>query len=131
MIRPEFKTSTFLLPLHSFSVPPIPHPHTPHSLSSSTTTMVAASKQDVDSTQDVHNPVLRKDSPSILALGKLFPQNKTLDHTVRFLSQVRGTDKTLMVGHRFTTLATSLGNFILALYGSVERKGKGWSAFRT
>lgn len=34
----------------------------------------------------------------MLALGKLFPANPTLDRAVRFLSQVRGTDKTLMVG---------------------------------
>lgn len=60
--------------------------------------MAASSKQEVDS-QEHHQaaPVVRKETPSILALGKLFPQNKTLDKTVRFLSQVRGTDKTLMV----------------------------------
>ncbi|KAG0006450.1 hypothetical protein BGZ65_007856 [Modicella reniformis] len=55
--------------------------------------MVAASKQEVDSVQEV----ARKEKPSILALGKLFPQNQTLDRTVRFLNEVRGTDKTLMV----------------------------------
>ncbi|KAG0357594.1 peroxisomal biogenesis factor 11 [Gamsiella multidivaricata] len=63
--------------------------------------MVAASKQE---TEEVHTPVLRKESPSILALGKLFPQSKTLDHTVRFLSQVRGTDKTLMVVQYFSKI---------------------------
>ncbi|KAF9434904.1 hypothetical protein BGZ76_007229 [Entomortierella beljakovae] len=48
--------------------------------------------------------VALRDSPSILALGKLFPQSKTLDHTVRFLSQVRGTDKTLMVVQYFSKI---------------------------
>lgn len=62
--------------------------------------MAASSKQEVDSQEHQHQAapvVTRKETPSILALGKLFPQNKTLDKTVRFLSQVRGTDKTLMV----------------------------------
>jgi hypothetical protein len=60
--------------------------------------MAASSKQEVDSQEHQAAPVAtRKETPSILALGKLFPQNKTLDKTVRFLSQVRGTDKTLMV----------------------------------
>ncbi|KAF9175669.1 hypothetical protein BGX21_010574 [Mortierella sp. AD011] len=66
--------------------------------------MAAASKQDVDATEEVHKPVVRKSSPSILALGKLFPQSKTLDHTVKFLSQVRGTDKTLMVIQYFSKI---------------------------
>ncbi|KAG0349886.1 hypothetical protein BG005_010579 [Podila minutissima] len=60
--------------------------------------MAAASKQESsDSNQEVHTPVAKKPASSLLALGKLFPANKTLDHAVRFLSQVRGTDKTLMV----------------------------------
>ncbi|KAF9549420.1 hypothetical protein EC957_003809 [Mortierella hygrophila] len=67
--------------------------------------MAASSKQEVDS-QEHHQaaPVARKETPSILALGKLFPQNKTLDKTVRFLSQVRGTDKTLMVVQYFSKI---------------------------
>lgn len=69
--------------------------------------MAAASKQEVEG--DVHKPVT-KQAPSILALGKLFPANPTLDHAVRFLSQVRGTDKTLMVGHPKCILA---GKFVV------------------
>ncbi|KAG0301356.1 hypothetical protein BGZ98_008427 [Dissophora globulifera] len=69
--------------------------------------MAAASKQEVDSTssEDVHKPVVtRKNAPSILALGKLFPPSQTLDQAVRFLSQVRGTDKTLMVVQYFSKI---------------------------
>ncbi|KAG0084928.1 hypothetical protein BGZ93_004254 [Podila epicladia] len=63
--------------------------------------MAAASKQEVEG--DIHKPVT-KQAPSILALGKLFPANPTLDHAVRFLSQVRGTDKTLMVVQYFSKI---------------------------
>ncbi|KAF9185186.1 hypothetical protein BGZ51_002907 [Haplosporangium sp. Z 767] len=66
--------------------------------------MANASKQEVDPNEEVHKPLIRKEQPSILALGKLFPQSKTLDHTVRFLSQVRGTDKTLMVVQYFSKI---------------------------
>lgn len=69
--------------------------------------MAASSKQEVDSQEHQAAPVARKETPSILALGKLFPQNKTLDKTVRFLSQVRGTDKTLMVRRLFPLLLFS------------------------
>lgn len=116
--------ASFCIP---FSIPTsrTPNPvHAPPSPSFSSTTMVAASKQDVDSTEDVHKPVLRKDSPSILALGKLFPQSKTLDHTVRFLSQVRGTDKTLMVGPGITTPSNLDIFFVLAFQGCMEKIGK-------
>ncbi|KAG0343892.1 hypothetical protein BG004_004907 [Podila humilis] len=64
--------------------------------------MAAASKQDTDAS-DVHKPVA-KQAPSILALGKLFPASPTLDHAVRFLSQVRGTDKLLMVIQYFSKI---------------------------
>ncbi|KAF9924609.1 hypothetical protein FBU30_005457, partial [Linnemannia zychae] len=57
---------------------------------------MASQKQDADSHEHHQKPVIRKETPSILALGKLFPQSKTLDHTVRFLSQVRGTVKNHM-----------------------------------
>ncbi|KAF9358791.1 hypothetical protein BGX34_008766 [Mortierella sp. NVP85] len=63
---------------------------------------MAASNPEVTSVEEVR-PVVRKDT-SILALGRLFPPNKTLDHTVRFLSQVRGTDKTLMVVQYFSKI---------------------------
>jgi len=73
--------------------------------------MAAPSKQEHDS-EDVQKPVVRpQQSPSILALGKLFPASPTLDHAVRFLSQVRGTDKLLMVRgkRRITTDSIKLG----------------------
>jgi len=65
--------------------------------------MAAPSKQEHE--EDVHKPVVRpQQSPSILALGKLFPASATLDHAVRFLSQVRGTDKLLMVIQYFSKI---------------------------
>ncbi|KAG0056337.1 hypothetical protein BGZ83_005456 [Gryganskiella cystojenkinii] len=65
--------------------------------------MAAPSKQEHD--EEVHKPVVRpQQSPSILALGKLFPASPTLDHAVRFLSQVRGTDKLLMVIQYFSKI---------------------------
>ncbi|KAF9160929.1 hypothetical protein DFQ27_004185 [Actinomortierella ambigua] len=64
--------------------------------------MAAPSKHENEASE-VHKPVV-KDSSAILALGKLFPQSKTLDHAVRFLSQVRGTDKFLMVIQYFSKI---------------------------
>ncbi|KAG0234105.1 hypothetical protein BGW41_001242 [Actinomortierella wolfii] len=65
--------------------------------------MAAPSKHETEASEATHKPVV-KDSSAFLALGKLFPQSKTLDHAVRFLSQVRGTDKFLMVIQYFSKI---------------------------